>query len=542
MNIRTEIGCDALVIGSGLAGLNFALQFSQSCPDLQVIVTTKSSKLMESTSNYAQGGIAAVSSLEDSFESHVEDTIKAGAGLCHHDAVKFCVEEGPKRIKDLVELGVQFTSNESSKDEFDLTQEGGHSNRRILHVADHTGRSIMEALVAQVKDRPNITLLTNMIAVDLITDARLAKERQTDTSTCLGAYFLDEEKNEIFAIQSKVTLLATGGASKVYKYTSNPDINSGDGIAMAHRVDARIANMEFTQFHPTCLFHPKAKSSLLSEALRGEGAILRNNAGEEFMAKYHPKKELAPRDIVSLSIDKEMKIRGDRCVYLDISHKGEEYVRTHFPHNYETCKKFGFDLANEPIPVVPAAHYTCGGVVTDMHGKTSIAGLYAAGEVAHTGTHGANRLASNSLLEAAVFSHAAMKDAVEYCNSYADRKNSLPKIPIWDSGFARDDEEEVIISHCWDEIRTFMWNYVGIVRTNRRLEYAARRINLLKVEIRQNYWDRKLSRNLIELRNILTIAEMIVRCSQMRKESRGLHQNLDYLQTNDEMFLRDTII
>ncbi len=541
MNFRHEISCDALVIGSGLAGLNFALQLNKLEPGLSILVVTKTQEPQESATRYAQGGIAAVHLEGDSTTSHIRDTINAGAGLCNETAVRECVQHGPGRIEDLVSYGVEFTKLENNTD-YDLTREGGHSQRRIFHVADHTGRSIMDALLKASLSRKSISLLENVVAVDLITDKRIGKNATPKGPVCIGAYFYDDSIGEVFSVKSKVTFLATGGGSKVYKYTTNPDINSGDGIAMASRIGAFIANMEFIQFHPTCLFHPKAKSTLLSEALRGEGAILRNKDGEAFMEKYHPEKELAPRDTVSLSIDKEIKARGDKCVFLDISHKSKEFIREKFPHNYETCKRFGFDLTKEPVPVVPAAHYTCGGVVTDINGRTNILGLYAAGEVAHTGVHGANRLASNSLLEAIVFSEKAAQSAKRYCDKHKKLSSDLPSIPPWDSGFAKNGEEEIIISHCWDEIRTFMWNYVGIIRTNRRLEYAARRVELLQREIRQNYWDRRLSRNLIELRNLLSIAKLIVDSARLRKESRGLHQNTDYPERNDSLFQRDTIL
>lgn len=538
MGFPSQHDYDFLVLGSGLAGLNFTLEISRSRPDASVLLVTKAHEPEESTSRYAQGGIATVVAEDDSFSAHVRDTLIAGAGLCDSRVVEICVQEGPARIRELIELGVPFTRDENGRGEFDLGREGGHSARRILHAADHTGRTVIQTLLGRVRELPNVTILSDVVAIDLITDARLKPARDPAQPRCLGAYLLDDKTGEVHAVRAAATLLATGGASKVYKYTSNPSVNSGDGIAMAYRAGARVANMEFTQFHPTCLYHPQAKSSLLSEALRGEGAILRNQAGEPFMAKYHPLRELAPRDIVSLSIDKEMKARGDDCVYLDITHKGADFIRSHFPHNYETCLKFGFDLTREPVPVVPAAHYTCGGVATDLDGATKVAGLYAAGEVAHTGLHGANRLASNSLLEALVFSRRAAQRALREM----DANRASISLPPWNETFAKEGEEEIIIKHCWDEIRTFMWNYVGIVRTDRRLEYAARRVQMLKLEVHQNYWDRKVSRNLLELRNLLTVADLIVQCAQIRKESRGLHQNLNYPATDDALFRRDTIV
>jgi L-aspartate oxidase len=391
-----------------------------------------------------------------------------------------------------------------------------------------------------VAKHPGIEVRTETIAVDLISDHKLQRVRSATGATCLGAYLLNIATNSVYSVRAGATMIATGGAGKVYKYTSNPDTAVGDGIAMAYRLGARVANMEFIQFHPTCLYHSQAKSDLLTEALRGEGAYLVNSAGERFMAKYHSMGELAPRDVVALSIDKEMKRRGDESVYLDISHKGPDFVRSHFPGATATCAKFGFDLTREPVPVVPAAHYTCGGVLSDLHGSTGIAGLYVAGEAAHSGLHGANRLASNSLLEAAVFSHRAAEHACAYITESSGKE--FPAIPDWKPGFAKAEEEEVIISHNWDEIRTLMWNYVGIVRSNRRLEYAARRIALLKQEINQCYWERKLSKNLVELRNLVTVADLIVSSAQMRKESRGLHQNIDHPETDDRLFRHNTIL
>lgn len=530
---------DALVLGSGIAGLNFALEFADRNPGARVLVVTKAADLSESATNWAQGGIAAVMNEGDDVETHLQDTLRTGGGLARAAAVRTVVSEGPQRVRDLITRGLSFTRREGHSDQYDFTQEGGHSRRRILHVADHTGRAIMETLLAQARAHPRIELRADTIAIDLVSDHKLRRIRSSVGATCLGAYLLHIPSNHVYAVRAGATMIATGGAGKVYKYTSNPDTSVGDGIAMAHRLGARVANMEFIQFHPTCLFHPEAKSALLSEALRGEGAYLVNAAGERFMAKYHPAMELAPRDVVALSIDKEMKQRGDKCVYLDISHKGADFVRSHFPHNTATCQKFGFDLTREPVPVVPAAHYTCGGVSTDLDGRTGIQGLYVSGEAAHTGLHGANRLASNSLLEAAVFSHRAALHAGLHA---ADKEGDFPEIPPWNPGFAKAEEEEVIIAHNWDEIRTVMWNYVGIVRSNRRLEYAARRIHLLKQEIDQCYWERRLSKNLVELRNLITVADLIVTCAQSRKESRGLHQNIDYPETDDELFCRDSVV
>lgn len=536
---RDKNKVDALVLGTGLAGLNFALEFAERQPEARILVVTKSANFFESATHWAQGGIAAAMNGGEDIASHFEDTMKTGGGIAHEEAVRVVVSEGPERVRDLIRRGVNFTRKDGG-DEFDFTREGGHSRRRILHSADHTGRTITEALVAAVAAHPRIELRSNTIAVDLVSEHKLSRNRSPVGDTCLGAYLLDITTNVVYSVNATVTHIATGGAGKVYKYTSNPDTAGGDGIAMAHRLGAHIANMEFIQFHPTCLFHPQAKSALLSEALRGEGAYLVNRDGERFMQKYHPMGELAPRDVVAFSIDKEMKKRGDECVFLDISHKGADFVRSHFPHNTETCAKFGFDLTKEPVPVVPAAHYTCGGVISDLHGCTSIRGLYVAGEAAHTGLHGANRLASNSLLEAAVFSYRAAVHACKYAEQEIEKNR--PELPAWNPGFAKTEEEEVIISHNWDEIRTLMWNYVGIVRSNRRLEYAARRLTNLKQEIHQCYWERRLNKNLVELRNLVTVADLIVASAQMRKESRGLHQNIDFPEADDSLFARDTIL
>ncbi len=531
---------DALVLGSGIAGLNFALEFAERNPSARVLVVTKSADLAESATQWAQGGIAAVMNEGDDVEAHFQDTLRTGGGIAKEEAIRLVVTEGPDRVQDLIRRGVQFTRREGHQDQYDFTQEGGHSRRRILHVADHTGRAIMEALIRQARANPQIELATETIAIDLVSDHKLARIRSNLGARCLGAYLLHIPTNSVYSVRAAITMIATGGAGKVYKYTSNPDTSVGDGIAMAHRLGAQVANMEFIQFHPTCLYHPEAKSALLSEALRGEGAYLVNKAGERFMAKYHQDMELAPRDVVALSIDKEMKRRGDECVYLDISHKGAEFVQSHFPHNTATCARFGFDLTREPVPVVPAAHYTCGGVMSDEYGRTNILGLYVSGEASHTGLHGANRLASNSLLEAAVYSQRAALHATEALRALRDFPSK--EIPPWNPGFAKEDEEEVIISHSWDELRTVMWNYVGIVRSNRRLEHAAHRIALLKQEINQCYWERKIHKNLVELRNLITVAELIVTSAQARKESRGLHQNIDYPEVNDLLFKRDTVL
>jgi L-aspartate oxidase len=511
---------DFLVIGSGLAGLTFALRAARRG---SVRIVSKE-RLPESATAYAQGGIASVWSPEDSIEAHVEDTLGAGAGLCHADVVEQVVREGPECIRELIALGTSFSLRESGEDtEFDLTREGGHRHRRILHASDATGREIMRALGAAVRSEPNIQILERHLAIDLLTDARIAPCSQT--VSCWGAYVLDLETGNVVKLTARATLLATGGAGKVYLYTSNPDIATGDGIAMAYRAGAPIANMEFIQFHPTCLYHPAAKSFLLSEALRGEGAKLRRPDGTTFMEAYHRDAELAPRDIVARAIDNEMKVRGFDCVYLDISHRDAEYLRRRFPTIHERCLQFGFDLTRQPIPVVPAAHYCCGGVLTTIDGATNLRRLYAAGEVAMTGLHGANRLASNSLLEALAFGRRAAAHAIDLLATDTTRP---PSLPPWNPGSAVDSDESVVVAQNWDEIRRFMWNYVGIVRSNRRLARAWQRISALQAEIHQYYWDFLVTGDLIELRNIALVAELIIASAISRKESRGLHYNIDH--------------
>lgn len=523
---------DFLVIGSGIAGLSFALQAADHG---RVAVVTKR-ETAESATRYAQGGIASVFSEEDSFDAHIQDTMVAGAGICHEDVVKMVVEEGPDTIRNLIEWGVKFTTK---GEEYDLTREGGHSARRILHAEDITGREIERALVAAVNQNPNINVYEHHIAIDLITCAKIARQPVAD-NCCVGAHVLDIKSGKVLTFASRITLLASGGAGKVYLYTCNPDVASGDGVAMAYRAGATVANMEFMQFHPTTLFHPLAKSFLISEAVRGEGAILRRRDGTAFMEKYHPLKDLAPRDIVARAIDNEMKTYGEDCVYLDITHEPADFVRSRFPNIYQTCMEFGLDMTREWLPVVPAAHYLCGGISVNIDGETDIPGLYAIGEASFTGLHGANRLASNSLLEAAVYAGRAARHASQALHQRPPVNRAA--IPEWDSGTATNSDEMVVVSQNWDEIRRFMWNYVGIVRSTKRLERAMRRIKLIQDEIEEYYWNFNITSDLVELRNISTVAELIVTCAQMRKESRGLHYTIDYPDRNDGEWQKDTVI
>lgn len=518
---------DFLVLGGGVAGLSFALEASNYG---SVVVVTKRARA-EGNTQYAQGGIAAVLGPDDTFEAHIQDTRIAGAGLCHSDAVETTVREGPDRIRWLLSLGVEF--DRKSPDNLHLTREGGHSRRRVVHAKDATGREV-EKWLLRASDERGIRIVEDTIAIDLITSSRaglLGPDR------CLGAYLLDRASGEITTFTAGITVLATGGSGKVYLYTSNPDVATGDGVAMAFRAGAAVANLEFLQFHPTCLFHPQAKSFLISEALRGEGGILRNRAGEAFMLRYDPRKELAPRDIVARSIDAEVKHRGDDCAFLDMTHLPKAFLLDHFPNIYQTCKEFGIDMAAQPIPIVPAAHYQCGGVVTDLSGCTSLNGLLAIGEVACTGLHGANRLASNSLLEGLVFGHRAALAATERAKA-SPRPQSVPD---WNPGDALDPDEGVVVSHNWDEVRRLMWNYVGIVRTTKRLERARTRLRLLRGEIQDYYWKYKVTPDLVELRNLADVARLIVECALRRRESRGLHYITDYPGI-DERLTRDTVV
>lgn len=525
---------DFVVLGSGIAGLTFALKVA---PRGRVAILTKKNRA-DSNTNWAQGGIASVTSREDSVELHVRDTLEAGAGLCNESAVRTILAEGPERIAELIALGTQFTErdipNSPGGRELDLTKEGGHSKRRILHAKDATGAEIERALLAAVAATPNITVLENHFAIDLILEGRIAP---TDHDRVVGVYALNQPANRVDAFVSPVVVLATGGSGKVYLYTTNPDIATGDGVAMAYRAGAGVANMEFVQFHPTCLYHPEAKTHLISEAVRGEGGWLKRRDGERFMSRYDRRLELAPRDIVARAIDSEMKRTGEPCVYLDISHRGAEFIRHHFPNLHARCLGFGIDMAQEAIPVVPAAHYQCGGVITDLNGETEISGLYAVGEVACTGLHGANRLASNSLLEALVCAHRASERVLRQPPKPVD----IP-IPPWVTGDATDADELVVVSHNWDEIRRLMWDYVGIVRTNKRLRRAEKRLGNLQEEIREFYWNFKVTADLLELRNLCTTAQLIVESALIRPESRGLHFNLDRPGADPAWAQRDTVL
>lgn len=522
---------DVLIIGSGLAGMSLALRLAET----QKVALLTKQELLDAASAWAQGGIAAVLSADDSAANHIRDTHVAGVGLCNDETVRFVVEHGRSAIEWLLSQGVPFTRDDGASAELHLTREGGHSHRRIVHAADATGRAVQKTLVQQLKSHPNIEVLEHHLAVDLITSKKLGLQNE---NRCYGAYALDNLTGAVHTINARFTVLATGGAGKVYLYTTNPDVATGDGVAMGWRAGCRVANMEFIQFHPTCLYHPAAKSYLISEAVRGEGGHLRlpdkGKPGERFMPAHDVRAELAPRDVVARAIDFEMKKRGLDFVYLDISHKPADFLKAHFPNIYEKCLSLGIDITTDPIPVVPAAHYTCGGVVTDLRGRTDVDDLYAIGEVTCTGLHGANRLASNSLLECLVFSEAVAADMLDQPARHA------PTLPVWDESRVTNADEEVIISHNWDELRRFMWDYVGIVRTDKRLARAMHRINLLQSEIHDYYANFRISNDLIELRNLVLTAELIVRCALARKESRGLHFSLDYPELAKEA--KDTIL
>ncbi|MFA7383462.1 MAG: L-aspartate oxidase [Desulfurivibrionaceae bacterium] len=530
---------DFLVIGSGISGLSFALKAARLG---RVTIVTKKAKV-DTATNLAQGGIAAVLSPDDSFALHIEDTLRSGAGLCHEEIVQLVVETGPARIEELIRLGVQFQSEANDPSHLDLGKEGGHSARRIAHAMDLTGRKIEEGLLTQVAANPNITVLENHLAVDLLVSSKTGTPYQPHDSfsdQCLGAYVFDRETGRIDTWQAKATVLCTGGTGKVYLYTTNPDIATGDGIAMAYRAGARVANLEFVQFHPTCLYHPQVKNFLISEAVRGEGGRLIDQRGKPFMHKYDARGDLATRDTVARAIDSEMKASGDDCVYLDITHQPAEFLRNRFPTIYNKCLSLGIDMTREPIPVVPAAHYMCGGVVTDRWGRSNIEGLFAFGETACTGLHGGNRLASNSLLEAIVFAHQAFLECEREWPGL--REAALPEVAEWSAGAAQRIEENVLVSHNWDQIRRLMWNYVGIVRTEKRLALVQERLRVIAGEVNQHYRDYILTPDLIELRNIAQVAELIVRCACIRKESRGLHYLVDFPLPDDAHWKKDTII
>ncbi|SBS60495.1 L-aspartate oxidase [Vibrio atlanticus] len=519
MNANREHQCDVLVVGSGAAGLSLALRVAEHA---KVIVLSKGPR-SEGSTYYAQGGIAAVFDESDSIESHVEDTQIAGAGLCEEDTVQFIAENAKECVQWLIDGGVPFDKDESSTEgqpKYHLTREGGHSHRRILHAADATGMAMQTSLQDNVKNHPNIEIFERHNALDLITEDKIGGSKDK----VIGAYIWNRNQEHVETVRAKFVVLATGGASKVYQYTSNPDVSSGDGIAIAWRAGCRVANLEFNQFHPTCLFHPEARNFLLTEALRGEGAYLRRPDGSRFMKDFDERGELAPRDVVARAIDFEMKRLGADCMYVDISHKPEEFITTHFPMIHTRLMDLGIDMTKEPIPIVPAAHYTCGGVMVNKQGQTDLTNLYAIGEVSYTGLHGANRMASNSLLECVVYAWAAAKDIVENI----DQSQLCAELPAWDESQVTNSDEEVIIQHNWHELRLFMWDYMGIVRTDKRLERAMRRIQMLQQETHEYYSYFKVSNNLLELRNLLQVAELMVRCAMQRKESRGLHYTLDY--------------
>ncbi|CAK0761427.1 L-aspartate oxidase [Gammaproteobacteria bacterium] len=523
---------DVLILGGGLAGLTVALHLADR---LQVAIVSKRD-LEEGASLHAQGGIAAVLDEQDSIDLHVQDTLIAGAGLCKPEVVQFAAQGAASAIDWLVANGVPFTRERSAdgREDFHLTREGGHSQRRVVHAADATGRAVISTLLDRASQHPNITLYPNHMAVELITGSWLRRS----TGRCLGAYLLEQESGQVKALGARFVVLATGGAGKVYLYTSNPDVATGDGIALGWRAGCRVANLEFIQFHPTCLYHPRAKSFLISEAVRGEGGRLLLPDGTPFMQQFDPRGELAPRDIVARAIDHEMKRLGADCVYLDISHKGSEFVLQHFPNIYSRCLEYGFDMTRDPLPVVPAAHYINGGIVTDLRGRTDVEGLYAVGETTYTGLHGANRMASNSLLECLVFGRSAANDIIE---NFSKAPDPGP-LPPWDESRSTDSDEQVVVSHNWDEVRRFMWDYVGIVRTDKRLQRAQNRVDLLTQEITQYYRNFRVTVDLLELRNLVLLADLIIRSARSRCESRGLHYTLDYPKLNDSEPPCDTVL
>ena len=521
---------DVLIIGSGAAGMTLALKLSKK---FSIAMLCKDDP-NEGSTYYAQGGVAAVLDEYDSVKSHIEDTLVAGAGLCHRDAVDFTVSRSAATINWLVELGVNFDTRtaDDGSTEFHLTQEGGHSHRRVIHAADATGKEISERLSERLSTHKNVEIFPKFVAVDLITLDKIGQKGKD----CIGAYALNLATDEVELFKARFVVLATGGASKVYLYTSNPDTASGDGIAMAWRAGCRVANLEFNQFHPTCLYHPDAKSFLITEALRGEGAHLILPDGTRFMPEFDERAELAPRDIVARAIDHEMKRLGCDCVYLDISHKGEVFIKAHFPNIYARCLALGINIATDPIPIVPAAHYTCGGVVTDLNGKTDLPNLYVIGETSFTGLHGANRMASNSLLECMVFAESA----ANHIENQAETTQKQYDIPSWDETQVTNSDEDVIISHNWEELRRFMWDYVGIVRTDKRLQRARRRVQLLQQEVTEYYSNYHISNDLLELRNLILVADLMIQCAIQRKESRGLHYTLDHPKLLAEA--KDTVL
>ena len=517
---------DVLIVGTGLAGLTLALHVADQ---KRVGLITKQ-LLPDGASSWAQGGIAAVLASDDSLESHIRDTLTAGAGLCDEAVTRYVVERGRESVQWLIGQGVPFTRDEANTTGYHLTTEGGHSHRRVIHAADATGQAVQSTLESKIRSHPNVTLLEHHNAIDLITGAKLGLPQDR----CYGTYVLDTATGRVKTIAAGHTVLATGGAGKVYLYTTNPDTATGDGIAMGWRAGCRVANMEFIQFHPTCLYHAHAKSFLISEAVRGEGGLLKLPDGTRFMTRHDPRAELAPRDVVARAIDFEMKKQGVDCVYLDIMHKGGDFIKSHFPNIYIHCMGLGIDITRQPIPVVPAAHYTCGGLMTDTRGRTDLPGLYAIGEASCTGLHGANRLASNSLLECLVFGRAAAADIL------AQQVTPVPALPDWDESRVTDADEEIVIAHNWDELRRFMWDYVGIVRTNKRLARAGHRIRMLQEEIHDYYANFRVTNDLLELRNLVTSAELIVRSAMLRHESRGLHYSRDYPDTLPEA--RSTVL